>query len=256
MPLRVTLLGTGTSHGVPTIACDCPVCTSPDPRNRRHRTAAYLELPGGAVLIDTPPELRLQALTFGLRRVDAVLLTHTHADHIAGLDDLRRFNELAGGSIPVYGHREAMADIRARWHYIFDPTTQGGGGKPDLTLCPVEGPFPLLGETVIPIPARHGRLLVYGYRIRGFAYLTDCSELPPSSRELLRGLEVLVLGAIRRRPHETHFNLEQALAVVADVRPLQTFFTHLTHELDYETTNRELPPEVALAYDGLVINCS
>ncbi|MGQ9779349.1 MAG: MBL fold metallo-hydrolase [Bacillota bacterium] len=256
MPLRVTLLGTGTSHGVPMIACDCPVCRSPDPRNRRYRTAAYLELPGGAVLIDTPPELRLQALAFGVRRVDAVLLTHGHADHIAGFDDLRRFNELAGRSIPVYGHPATMAEIRTRWSYIFDPTTQVGGGKPDVTLIPVAAPFPLLGETVIPIPALHGRLPVYGYRVRGFAYLTDCSNLPPESRELLRGLEVLVLGAIRRRPHETHFNLEQALAVVADLRPARTFFTHLTHELEHEATNRELPPGVALAYDGLVIECS
>ncbi|MCL6613991.1 MAG: MBL fold metallo-hydrolase [Firmicutes bacterium] len=237
------------------IACDCPVCCSPNPRNRRHRTSAYLELPGGAVLIDTPPELRLQALAFDIRRVDAVLITHAHADHIAGFDDLRRFNELVGRSIPVYGLDETMAEIRLRWGYIFDPNTQLGGGKPEVTLVPVRGPFELLGETIVPVPARHGRLPVLGYRVGGFAYLTDCSDLPPESRELLRGLEVLVLGAIRRRPHETHFNLEQALAVVAELRPDQTYFTHLTHELEYEATNRELPPSVALAYDGLVIEC-
>ena len=254
-PLRVTLLGTGTSHGVPVIACDCPVCRSADPRNRRHRTSAYLEIGDYAVLIDTPPEFRLQALTYGLRRVDAVLITHSHADHVAGFDDLRRFNELTGQSMPVYGNPETMADIRRRWDYIFDPHTQLGGGKPQISLNAVTGPFELCREIVVPIPAWHGRLPVLGYRVGCFAYLTDCSDLPVESRELLRGLDLFVLGAIRRRPHATHFNLNQALALVNDLKPRMTYLTHLTHDLEHEETSRELPPGVALGYDGLRVEC-
>ena len=240
---------------MPVIACDCPVCLSADPRDKRHRCSAYLEWAGGGILIDTPPELRLQALAFGVRRVDAVLLTHGHADHVAGFDDLRRYNELAGRGLPVYGNAETMADIRRRWDYIFDPLTQLGGGKPDVTLHPVSTPFALLGRTVTPIPAWHGRLSVLGYRVGSFAYLTDCSDLPAPSRQLLRGLDVLVLGAIRRRPHATHFNLEQALAVAADLEPRRTYLTHLTHDLGHEETGRELPPGVAMGYDGLAFDC-
>ena len=195
MPLRVTLLGTGTSHGVPMIACDCPVCRSSNPRNRRHRTGAYLELPGGSVLIDTPPELRLQALAFEIRRVDAVLMTHAHADHIAGFDDLRRFNELAGGSIPVYGHEETMAEIRWRWSYIFDPTTQPGGGKPEVTLVPVRGPFELLRETIVPVPSRPAaRPRLQGTRLR----LPDGLQRPAAGVE--RTLARLGGAGPRRHP--------------------------------------------------------
>lgn len=252
-PLRITLLGTGTSHGVPVIACDCPVCRSEDHRDKRHRCAAYLEYEGRGVLIDTPPELRVQALSYGVERVDAVLLTHAHADHIAGFDDLRRYNELTGKSLPVYGNEKTIMDIRRRWDYIFNPATQLGGGLPDITLCAIEEPFALFGRIVVPIPAWHGRLPVLGWRIGNFAYLTDCSDLPESSRQLLRGLKVFVLGAIRRRPHETHFNLDQALALVAELRPVQTYLTHITHDLGHAATNRELPAGVEMGYDGLRI---
>jgi len=237
------------------IGCDCPVCRSGDPRDRRNRCGAYLEYNGHGVLIDTPPELRLQALAYGIRRVDAVLITHGHADHVAGLDDLRRYNELSRRRLPVYGNTETMTEIRQRWDYIFNPRTQVGGGKPDLELIPVLRPFGLFGETVTPIPVRHGRLPVLGYRLGALAYVTDCSDLPEASWSLLRGLEVLVLGAIRRRPHATHFNLDQALAVVADLRPKLTYLTHLTHDLAHEATNRELPTGVELAYDGLTLTC-
>lgn len=238
---------------MPVIACDCPVCRSGNPRNRRHRCGAYLEYDGHGVLIDTPPEFRLQALAHEIRRVDAVLLTHGHADHVAGFDDLRRYNELTRRSLPVYANAETAADIRVRWDYIFNPHTQLGGGKPDISLITVAEPFDLLGRTVTPIPAWHGRLPVLGYRIGNLAYLTDCSDLPAASRALLRGLDLFILGAIRRRPHATHFNLDQALAVAADLRPRRTYLTHLTHDLEYEEVSRELPPGVELAYDGLVL---
>ena len=202
------------------IACDCPVCRSADPRDRRHRCSAYIETTDGrGVLIDTPPELRLQALTYDVRQVDAVLMTHGHADHLAGFDDLRRFNEIAHHRLPVYGNTETMEEIHRRWDYIFNPHTQRGGGKPEVELNAVDEPFTLFGETITPIPAWHGRLPVMGYRIGDFAYLTDCSQLPAASRALLSGLAVFVLGAIRRAVHATHFNLEQAVALAADLRP-------------------------------------
>jgi phosphoribosyl 1,2-cyclic phosphate phosphodiesterase len=249
--LRLTLLGTGTSHGVPVIGCDCPVCLSQDPRNRRHRCGAYLEYGGKGVLIDTPPELRLQALAYGIRRVDAVLMTHGHADHIAGFDDLRRYNELNGKSVPVYANPETVADIHKRWAYIFDPGAQVGGGKPEVELIPVTAPFALFEATATPIPAWHGRLPVLGFRIGDLAYLTDCGDLPAASRHLMAGLDLLVLGALRFRPHPTHFNLEQALAVAAELKPRRTFLTHLTHDMEYTAVSGTLPPGVALAYDGL-----
>ncbi len=238
------------------IACDCAVCRSADPRNHRNRCSAYLEFPSGqGVLIVTPPELRLQALAHRIRRVDAVLMTHGHADHLAGFDDLRRFNEINHGSLPVFGNTETMEEIRRRWDYIFDPHTQLGGGKPDVALIPVDGPFALFDETVTPIPAWHGRLPVLGYRIGSFAYVTDCSDVPAGSKALLRGLAVLVLGAIRWRAHTTHFNVEQAVALAAELRPGITYLTHLTHDLDHEETSRALPSGVALAYDGLTMTC-
>lgn len=250
--MKVTFLGTGTSHGVPMIGCDCPVCTSTDPRNNRTRCSVYVQVNGTNLLIDTPPEFRIQAIRENVRQIDAVLFTHAHADHVFGLDDIRRFNDLSGRPMRCYGSRETLDTVRRAFDYVFVPT-QKGGGKPSLNLLPVEAPFRASRVQVKPIPAFHGSLRVFGYRIRDFAYLTDCSFIPRESEPLLEGLDVLVLGVLRPEPHETHFSVSQGLAVVERFGPRRTFFTHIAHKLDHEQANRALPPDVCLAYDGLSI---
>ena len=251
--MRVLFLGTGTSHGVPAIQCRCDVCASPDPRNARARCSVVVTVGGRSVLIDTPPELRQQAIRFHLTRVDVVLFTHSHADHIFGLDDIRRFNDLQGGEMPCYGRAETLADIERAFRYVFTET-QAGGGKPRLALHPVEsGPFCAAGVAVEAIPILHGRLPVFAYRFGSFAYVTDVSEIAPASRDRLRGLDTLVLGALRHREHATHFSVAQALEVVADLKPRRTFFTHMAHDLEHRATEAGLPPGVRLAYDGLIL---
>ncbi len=250
MDLTLTLLGTGTSHGVPAIACQCPVCNSDDPRNQRFRCSVLLQYGGWNVVVDTATEFRLQAIRAGITRLDALLFTHSHADHISGLDDVRAFSERQGGPIPCYGSPECLEDIRRRFDYIFKPT-QLGGGKPRLEMTPIQGPFDLFGLEVVPVPVYHGKLLVLGFRIGKVAYVTDCNLIPDSSMELLRGLDLLILDALRWRPHPTHFTVDEALRVVAELRPARSYLTHLTHDLDYVSTNALLPPGVELAYDGL-----
>ena len=234
------------------IGCKCSVCTSSDPRNRRTRTSVIISCRGKCILIDSTPELRLQCLANNVDRVDAVLFTHAHADHIFGLDDVRRFNEMQQTSIPCYGLADTLAIIRQAFEYIFIPT-QEGGGKPQIELVEVSGPFTAAGVPVTPVPVLHGQLPIFGYRIGNLAYVTDCSEIPEGSKELLRGLDVLVLGVLRRQPHETHITLDQGLSVALDLSPRQTYFVHMAHGLDHETTNRELPPGIQLAYDGLKV---
>lgn len=251
------MLGSGTSSGVPVIGCDCRVCTSSNPRNRRTRPSVLLRFADGegrqrSVLVDTAPELRLQAVREGMRRLDAILFTHAHADHIFGLDDVRAFNFRQRSSLPCYGSRETLAALRRIFAYVFEET-QDGGGKPDLTLEPVNGPFELLGRTVVPVPVLHGRLEVYGYRFGPLAYVTDCSAIPEASFGLLAGVEVLILGALRYHPHPTHFTVEEALAVSRRVGARHTIFTHLSHAVDYEAPQVELPPGVEFGYDGLQI---
>jgi phosphoribosyl 1,2-cyclic phosphate phosphodiesterase len=253
MSLKVTLLGTGTSTGVPVIACDCAVCTSPDPRNKRLRCSAWVRSGETSLLIDTTPDMRTQLLAHDVRRLDAVLFTHSHADHIFGLDDVRRFNFIQGTSMPCYGREDTLQDIKRAFSYVFRET-QAGGGKPSLDLHPVEGPFVAAGLEVRPVPILHGRLPIYGYRIGGFAYVTDVSDIPPESMELLNGLDVLVLGALRPEPHSTHFNFEQAMAAAQALAPRQTYFTHMTHDVDYEEANRRLPAGIALGFDGLTFD--
>lgn len=250
--MNITFLGTGTSHGVPMIGCDCPVCASSDPHNTRTRSSVLVETGGPHILIDTTPELRIQALRENIRRIDAVLFTHAHADHIFGLDDVRRFNDMSGREMPCYGMPETLATIRRAFNYVFIPT-QIGGGKPQLKLTEVRGPFSVHGIDVTPIPVLHGRMPVYGYRIGGFGYLTDVSFIPEPSLRLLEGLETLVLGVLRHTPHETHFSVGQALEVIDSVRPKRAFFTHIAHRLEHEATNASLPPNVRMAYDGLRI---
>jgi phosphoribosyl 1,2-cyclic phosphate phosphodiesterase len=251
---RLTFLGTGTSHGVPVIGCDCPVCSSPDPRNQRTRSSILVEWEGRNILIDTATELRLQALRANLRRVDAILFTHSHADHICGLDDVRRFNDLQRASIPCYGTQETVDNLARQFWYAF-AQTQMGGGKPRLELIPISPhrPLDVLGLPVVPVPVKHGDIQVLGYRFGSLAYVTDVSEVPEESVALLQGLDLLVLDALRWRPHPTHLSVEEALALVGRVGPRRTLFTHICHDLDHELANKALPPNVALAYDGLVV---
>jgi len=243
-------MGTGTSHGVPVIGCDCPVCKSTDPKNNRTRCSCLIQVSGKNLLIDTPPEFRIQALREDLRLVDAVLFTHAHADHIFGLDDIRRYNDISGRSIPCYGNARSLEVLRQTFRYVFT-RTQVGGGKPKLELVEVTGPMEVAGVPVVPIPAWHGRIPVLGYRMGSFAYITDCSRIPEGSMRLLEGLHTLVLGAIRHEPHETHMSIGEGLEVVKRLQPTKTFFTHITHRLDHEATNAALPEGVELAYDGL-----
>jgi phosphoribosyl 1,2-cyclic phosphate phosphodiesterase len=212
-----------------------------------------LELAGGArVLIDTTPDLRSQALAYELDRVDAILFTHCHADHVMGLDEVRRFNQLQRAAIPAYGDARSLKEIRRTFAYIFESADEGGG-IPVVHLYPVGGPFSVGGEEIVPVPVLHGRREILGYRVRDCAYLTDCSGIPDASWRLLEGLDTLIIDALRRRPHPTHFTVDQALEVSARLAPRQTWLTHICHDLPHAATNAALPPGVELAYDGLVL---
>lgn len=253
---RLVFLGTGTSHGVPVIGCSCAVCRSGDPRDQRTRCSVVLGLPGGNLLIDSPPELRLQLLREGIGRIDAVAYTHEHADHLFGLDDLRIFPQYLGADLPVFCSLRVEQRIRKAFDYAFDPAVQGfpAGGLPKLDFRRIDSsPFEVLGARIVPIPLEHGPYEVLGFRIGDVAYCTDVNAIPPSSVELLGGLRVLVLDALRRRKHPTHFSLAESLEMAARLRPATTYFTHLSHDLPHEATLAELPPGVALAYDGLRI---
>jgi phosphoribosyl 1,2-cyclic phosphate phosphodiesterase len=253
-PAHLLFLGTGTSHGVPMIGCDCAVCRSSDPRNRRSRPSVYLTLPDNTrVLIDTSPDLREQALRHDLRRVDAVLYTHGHADHVLGLDDMRRFNALQHARIPCYGDAQTVAEIRRTFAYVFDRTTPPGGGLPEIDLVAISGPISIGGVEFVPVPLLHGRRAVYGYRAGTLAYLTDVSAIPDDSWPLIEGVEVLVIDALRHRAHPTHFNVTQALEAVQRIGPSSAWFTHICHDLSHEATSAALPPGVHLAYDGLSV---
>jgi phosphoribosyl 1,2-cyclic phosphate phosphodiesterase len=248
--VKVTFLGTGTSTGVPVPTCRCAVCTSTDPRDARLRPSILMAWGGVQVLVDTSTDLRRQALDHALMRLDAVLYTHAHADHVFGLDELRMFNWKLGGPMPAYGSQITLDAIRRTFWYVFEDV-EAGGGKPSLDLRPVDAPFELFGRTIVPVPLHHGRLPILGYRTGGFAYLTDVSEIPESSYALLDDLDVLVLSALRHRPHPTHFHLERALREAARIGARRTLFTHIAHELAHATVSASLPDGIELAYDGL-----
>lgn len=257
-PISVTFLGTGTSTGIPMIGCDCAVCTSPDPRNRRLRPSIVVGVSddGGNprnLLVDTTPEMRLQMLANNIGRVEAVLMTHTHADHIFGMDDIRQFNFRHRMPMPIYGTAGTLDHLRRVFDYCFQET-QMGGGKPQLELREIRAgePLTLCGLSVLPLTVLHGTLPVLAFRFgTRFAYVTDVNAIPDAARPYLRGLDTLVLGTVRYEPHATHFGLYQALDEVADLAPRRAYFTHLSHHFDHEKVNAELPGNVELAYDGL-----
>lgn len=251
--MRITLLGTGTSHGVPMIACDCAVCTSSDPRDRRTRASIHLQVGDRGILVDTTPELRLQCIANGIRRVNAVLFTHQHADHVAGLDDLRRFNHLLGGPLACYGNRATLEALVRMFPYAFADMPDYPSAKPQLLTRLIDGEFEVCGVRVVPVPLLHGNLPVFGFRFGDFAYCTDCSAIPEESFALLRGVRVLVLDALRRRAHPTHFNIEQAVEAARRVDAARTFFTHIAHELSHAEINAELPAGMSLGFDGQVM---
>jgi phosphoribosyl 1,2-cyclic phosphate phosphodiesterase len=253
---QLVFLGTGTSHGVPLVGCGCGTCTSTNPRNHRTRCAVVLGLPQGNLLIDTPPELRIQLLRERIGLIHAVLYTHAHADHLFGLDDLRIFPRYLGHRLPVYCQQQVEADIRRLFRYAFDPATEDfpAGGVPKLEFRPITTePFELLGGRAVPVRLLHGRAVVLGFRFGDVAYCTDVKRIPPESVRLLSGLDVLILDCLRRKPHATHLSLDEAIHVARQLGPKQTLLTHLSHSLEHEATRQQLPPGIDLAYDGLRI---
>jgi len=246
------VLGSGTSVGVPTIGCDCKVCHSADPRDRRLRPSVALRwADGGTVVIDTGPDFRQQALTHSITRLEAVLFTHSHADHILGLDDLRPINFHQKGPIPIFASEHTLAVIRRVFSYVFQETPTESS-RPKLTTHPFDSePFEIHGTTFTPVPVRHGSGPCHGFRFGNNAYLTDHSEIPEESLKLLEGLDVLFLDALRYKPHATHSTVDQSLRTVERLRPRRAFFTHVGHDLAHERAGSLLPAGVQLAYDGL-----
>lgn len=251
-------LGSGTSTGVPVLGCDCRVCTSDDPRNARTRPSVLVSTPRGNLLIDTTPEMRIQLLREKVRQVHAIAYTHHHVDHLFGLDDARLFPKALGGPIPLYCEQETEEAIRRVFSYAFEEKAASvpAGYLPKLRFERVRpgAPFEVLGQTVLPIRLEHGRSSVLGFRLGDLAYCTDVSRIPDESWPMLEGLDVLILDALRHEPHPTHFSLDQALAVVARLRPGRTLLTHLSHGFDHGPTESTLPPRVGLAYDGLTLD--
>ncbi len=239
------------------IGCDCSTCRSADPRDRRRRPSIYVQTVGGmAVLVDAGPDLREQALAHRIRRLDAIVFTHGHADHILGMDDVRRFNILQGQPLACYGDARTIAEIRQTFAYAFELPAEQGGWLPQIVTFTILGPFCVGRQEVVPIPIFHGGRPILGFRFGSFAYLTDCSRIPDSSFALLENLEVLVIDALRDKPHPTHFTVEEAIEASRRIAAQRTYFTHMNHDLPHAATSARLPDGVELAYDGLVVECS
>jgi phosphoribosyl 1,2-cyclic phosphate phosphodiesterase len=279
--LRITFLGTGTSHGIPMIGCRCVVCLSSDPRDKRLRPSVFVALDDGtSILIDTSADFRAQALTHDITHIDAVLFTHSHADHVFGLDELRRYNVLQRDAIPLYSDERTLADLRRIFDYAFKQTEAGHEYVPRLRPFVVDGPFCVRGSrvahdasladgatiattganltqgasvSIVPVPIFHGARSIFGYRLGRFAYLTDCSGIPETSFALLEGVELLVIGALRDKPHPSHFTVAEAIAAATRIGATRAYFTHMNHDLGHEATCARLPAGIQLAYDGLVV---
>ena len=255
--MRAVVLGSGTSMGVPVLGCDCDVCSSSDPRDQRTRVGVVVESDDGKrVLIDTPPELRLQLLAARVRHLDAVLFTHDHADHVHGIDDLRAISK-RDGELCLYGPPDTLERMGRRFDYIFDPAVipPQGTFKPNLRRVPIEPgtEVEVAGMTVLPIALSHGVMTVYGYRFGSFAYLTDVKSVPAEAIDALRGVSVLILNALFERPHSTHLSIPEAIDVARAVGADRTFLTHLTHNFSHQELSDRLPDGVEPAYDGLTL---
>jgi phosphoribosyl 1,2-cyclic phosphate phosphodiesterase len=248
--IQLTVLGSGTSMGVPTLACHCAVCESSDPLDKRTRPSILLSYGGHNVVIDTTPDFRFQAMRAHIDRLDAVIYTHGHADHILGLDDIRAYNVKQKGVVPIYAAPETFATLRRQFTYVFDkgPTVSS---VPLVETHEIDGPFAVFDLKFIPVPAEHGPTKVLGFRFGKAAYLTDFSRVPESSKELLRGLDDFILDALRYVPHPMHSSVDQSLALIEELNPKRAWFTHICHDLGHAATNARLPENVRLSYDGL-----
>jgi phosphoribosyl 1,2-cyclic phosphate phosphodiesterase len=250
--LKVTFLGTGTSQGVPVIGCECEVCRSLDYRDKRLRSSVHVQVEDQSLVIDTGPDFRQQMLREHINRLDAVLFTHSHKDHIAGLDDVRAYNYLQHVDMPVYGNADVLAQLKTEFYYAFEKNKYPG--IPQLKLHEITEPFSIGAVKILPLPVLHYQLPVLGFRINNFSYITDANQIPESTIRLLQGTHTLVLNALQREKHISHFNLEEALAMAARIGAEQTYFIHISHKLGrHKIIERELPKSVALAYDGLSI---
>ena len=255
--IDLTFLGTGTSTGIPVIGCDCAVCTSADPRDQRLRASAHLDVDGVSLLIDTSPDMRAQMLRADIRHLDGVLFTHMHADHTAGLDELRRYNVMQQERIPVWANGATGAELEERFAYAFSRPVSYFGGKPDLDLHVFDGPFSAAGIAVTPVPVMHGTLPIVGFRIGDLAYVTDAKTISPESRDLLRGLDTLVITALRVQDHPAHMSLAEALAAIEDLQPRRAFLSHLGHEMGrHAAVEATLPDHVRIATDNLAVRIS
>jgi phosphoribosyl 1,2-cyclic phosphate phosphodiesterase len=254
--MKVTFLGSGTSTGVPVVGCGCRVCHSDDPRNKRLRQSVAIEDGPLIFLIDTTPDLRAQLLRHPLRHLDFVLFTHSHADHMMGLDDIRPFNFIHRKPVRAYANAMTAKAIRRAFSYIWD-SSQTGGGKPQLDLVEIDGEFHHGDLKIVPIPVRHGDWTIYGFRIGSFAYITDTNGIPEESLPLLDGVRTLVLDGLRTHPaHPTHFTIDQAIEAARRIGPRITYLIHLTHDVDHGTVEATLPDGFRLAYDGLTLEVS
>ena len=251
--LEITVLGSGTSVGVPTLGCDCKVCMSSDERDKRLRPSILIRHEGRNIVIDTTPDFRTQALRARIQRIDAIVFTHAHADHIMGLDDVRPFNFRQGGPIPIYAANDTLSSIRSAFRYIFE-NNNPQSSIPKLSVNQINGAgFHVAGLEFTPIPLLHGKATIYGFRFGSAAYLTDHSLIPDSSLDMLHGLDVLFLDALRYKPHPTHSTVQQSLNYVEQLAPRRAYFTHICHDLGHERAESMLPANVRLAYDGLNI---
>ncbi len=255
--MQLTMLGVGSSAGTPVVGCSCATCISDNPRNKRTRCSSLITLDSGEnILIDTGPDLRDQSLREGIKRLDAVLYTHTHADHLHGIDDLRAFCQIQRMQIPLYAKEDAVAHITQKFGYVLREPSGDYWDLPVLRTETIHGSFELFGVKITPIPVLHGRSQIFGYRIGNFAYMTDVSEIPEFSFSLLENLDVVLLDCLREASHPTHINIEQSLAYIGRIKAKQSYMIHMTHELEYASLSNKLPSDVFVGFDGLKLHVS